>query len=101
MPFHTGMLPREGFKGDALISLIKNTAFNPKILLPLFLLAKYTKQGQDLTILHPTAFARVRKLLILSLLGWGNSWLTRKVNNSWVDDKYDWTGMLPFRPPPP
>ncbi|KAK4648180.1 uncharacterized protein QC761_107760 [Podospora bellae-mahoneyi] len=92
MPFHTGMLPREGFKGDALISLIKNTAFNPKILLPLFLLAKYTKQGQDLTILHPTAFARVRKLLILSLLGWGNSWLTRKVNNSWVDDKYDWTG---------
>ncbi|KAK0667397.1 putative dehydrogenase [Cercophora samala] len=92
MPFHTGMLPREGFKGDALISLIKNTAFNPKILLPLFLLAKYTKQGQDLSILHPTAFARVRKLLFLSLLGWGNSWLTNKVNNSWVDDKYDWTG---------
>ncbi|CAP60480.1 uncharacterized protein PODANS_1_7760 [Podospora anserina S mat+] len=47
------MLPREGFKGDALISLIKNTAFNPKILLPLFLLAKYTKQGQDLTSLAP------------------------------------------------
>ncbi|CCC06185.1 hypothetical protein SMACR_00403 [Sordaria macrospora] len=90
MPFHNGLLPREGFKGDTLISLIGKTAFNAKLLLPLFLAAKYTKRGQDLSILHPTAFKRIKTLLILALIGAANRYLNRRVLNNGVSDTYDW-----------
>ena len=37
MPMHNGLLPREGFKMDAILRLIRATALNPKLLLPLVL----------------------------------------------------------------
>ncbi|KAL2256785.1 hypothetical protein VTK26DRAFT_1123 [Humicola hyalothermophila] len=91
MPMHNGFLPREGFKGDTVLKIIRNTALNPKLLLPLLLLAKYTKKGQDLSILHPTAYSRLKTLLALGLIKWVNSYLSRGVLNNWVDDRYDWS----------
>lgn len=88
---HNGFLPREGFKSDTILKIIRGTALNPKFILPLLLLARYTKKGQDLSILHPTAYSRLKTLLVLGLVKWVNSWLSKGVLNSWADDKYDWT----------
>ncbi|KAK4031665.1 hypothetical protein C8A01DRAFT_41890 [Parachaetomium inaequale] len=94
MPMHNGFLPREGFKGDTVLKIIRNTALNPKLVFPLLLLAKYTKMGQDWAILHPLAYSRLKKLLVFGLIRWINNYFSRKVLNNWVDDKYDWSREL-------
>ncbi|EAQ93243.1 hypothetical protein CHGG_01478 [Chaetomium globosum CBS 148.51] len=91
MPMHNGFLPREGFKGDTVLKIIRDTALNPQLVLPLLLLTKYTKKGQDWAILHPLAYSRLKKLLVFGLVRWINNYFSRKVLNNWVDDKYDWS----------
>ncbi|KAK4136358.1 NAD(P)-binding protein [Trichocladium antarcticum] len=91
MPMHNGFIPREGFKGDTVLKIIRNTALNPAVILPLLLLARYTKKGQDLAILHPTAHSRIKTLLALGVIKWINTYFSRGVLNNWVKDKYDWS----------
>ena len=88
---HNGFLPREGFKADTVLKIIRNTALNPTLTLPLLLLAKYTKKGQNLAILHPKAYSRLKTALVLGIIKWINSYLSRRVLNNWVEDKYDWS----------
>lgn len=91
MPMHKGFFPREGFCLDVVLRLIRSTALNPSLLLPLVLLARYTKQGQDLAILHPDASRRVQNLLYFALARTATHWLSDRVLNNWVSDTYDWT----------
>ncbi|KAM7223267.1 hypothetical protein V8F06_001480 [Rhypophila decipiens] len=91
MPFHNGYLPREGFKADTVLSIIRNTALNPKLILPLILLARYTKKGSDLSILHPTAYKRLKLLAWLGLARVVNNYFSNGVLNNWVKDKYNWS----------
>jgi len=91
MPMHNSFLPREGFKMDTVLKIIRSTALNPSLLLPLVLLAKFTKKGQDLAVLHPTAFSRLKTLLCLGTLRLLNNYLSDKVLNNWVEDKYNWS----------
>ncbi|KAL2184167.1 hypothetical protein L209DRAFT_745192 [Thermothelomyces heterothallicus CBS 203.75] len=91
MPMHNGFLPREGFKGDTVLQIIGNTALNPELVLPLVLLAKYTKKGEDWAMLHPVAYSRLKKLLAFGVLRRINGWFSRKVLDNWVDDRYDWS----------
>jgi hypothetical protein len=91
MPMHKGFLPREGFCADVVFKLIRNSALNPALLLPLVLLARYTKRGQDLSILHPKAMRAIVTLLYTSLAGTVGNWYSDKVRNNWVTDKYDWS----------
>ncbi|KAK4240915.1 hypothetical protein C8A03DRAFT_41551 [Achaetomium macrosporum] len=88
---HNGFLPREGFKGDTVLKIIRNTALNPKLILPLLLLAKCTKKGENWAILHPKAYSRLKTLLVFGLIKWINNYFSRRVLNNWVDDKYDWS----------
>lgn len=88
---HNGFFPREGFKSDTVLKIIRGTVLNPKLMLPLLLLAKYTKKGQDWSILHPTAYSRLKFLLGLGILKAVNRYFSQGVLNNWVDDKYDWT----------
>ncbi|EFQ26281.1 short chain dehydrogenase [Colletotrichum graminicola] len=90
MPMHQGFLPREGLTADPIFRLIARTALNPALMLPLLLLARYTKKGGDLAILHPTAFSRVKLLAYCALTRWASSWLSRRVLNGWSSDQYDW-----------
>ncbi|KAK1986416.1 short chain dehydrogenase [Colletotrichum cereale] len=90
MPMHQGFLPREGLTADPIFRLITRTALNPAVMLPLLLLARYTKKGGDLAILHPTAFSRVKFLAYCALTRWASSWLSRRVLNGWSADQYDW-----------
>jgi hypothetical protein len=90
MPMHQGFFPREGFCLDVILKLIRNTALNPTILLPLVLLARFTKRGQDLSILHPTAISRLHTLFYVAATRAVSSWFSKKVRNNWVDDKYVW-----------
>ena len=87
---HNGILPREGFRMDTVMKLVANTALNPSLLLPLILLARFTKKGQDLSILNPVAFSRVKTLFWLGLARQVSSYLSRQVLNNWVADEYDW-----------
>ncbi len=70
--------------------MIKKTFLNPAVTLPLILLARYTKKGEDLAILHETAFARIKLLLYFGLARWVNSYLSTGVLNNWTKDEYNW-----------
>ena len=71
--------------------LIKKTALNPALTLPLVLYAYYHRKGQDLRFRHPTAFKRLNLLLYLGLARWANRFLNQGVLNNWQADKYDWS----------
>lgn len=90
MPFHRGILPREGFCLDVVLRLIRSTALNPSLLFPLLLLARCTRRGEELAILHPTAHARLRTLFCLGVARVLSGWFSDRVRNNWVDDAYDW-----------
>lgn len=90
MSTHKGFFPREGFCLDVVLKVIRNTALNPTILLPLLLLARFTRRGQDLSVLHPTALSRLHTLFYLAATRSVSSWFSNKVRNNWVDDKYVW-----------
>lgn len=90
MPKHNGWLPREGFTADLLGRIIKRTALNPTFTLPLILLARYTKKGSNLSILHEKAFSRVKLLFILGLIRWISNYFDAGVLNNWTSDKYEW-----------
>jgi hypothetical protein len=91
MPMHKGVLPREGFCADVVLKLIRRTVLNPNLLLPLVLLARFTKKGQDLSILHPKAARWLRQLFYIAVARGVGRWLSDKVRNNWVNDKYDWS----------
>lgn len=79
-----------GFTSDAVGPIIKKTLLNPAVTLPLLLLARYTKKGEDLSILHETAFSRVKLLFYLGLARWANSYLSTGLLNNWTNDEYNW-----------
>ena len=91
MPMHKGLLPREGFRMDTVMKIISNTALNPSFLLPIILLARYTKKGEDLSILHSKAFSRVKTLFWIGLVRKISGYFSRQVLNNHVSDKYDWS----------
>lgn len=91
MATHKGWLPREGFTSDVLFRVISKTALNPLFMLPFVLLGRFTKKGQDLSILHPVASSRVKLLFYLGMARWLNNWYSRGALNNWVKDKYDWS----------
>lgn len=83
--------PPPGFSSEVLGSLIKKTVLNPALTLPLVLLARYTKKGSDLSILHETAFSRVQIALALGLIRYANNWLSQRALDNWKSDKYIWS----------
>lgn len=89
---HNGLLPREGFKMDTIVRVVQKTALNPFLTLPLLLAARLTRRGQDLSILHRTAFSRVRLLFILGFIRWLSGWYSSRVLNNWTSDQFDWRG---------
>lgn len=90
MPMHRGLIPREGLCADVVLKLLRNTALNPSLLLPLVLLGRYTKRGQDLSILHPTATSRLRKLFWVAVVRYLSAWYSDRVVNNASSDAYDW-----------
>lgn len=90
MPMHNGWLPREGFTSQPLGGFLKKTALNPAFTLIFILLARYTKKGSDLAILHETAYSRLRKLFYFGLLRWASGYLDAGVLNNWTSGDFDW-----------
>lgn len=90
MPIHNGWLPREGLTGDPIGRLIKKTALNPAFTLIFILLARYTKRGSDLAILHETAFSRLQKLFYFGLVRLASNYLDNGVLNNWTTADFDW-----------
>ncbi|KAF7550714.1 hypothetical protein G7046_g7928 [Stylonectria norvegica] len=85
-----GPHPREGLCADVVLRLIRQTALNPALLLPLVLLARFTRKGQDLAILHPTAASRLKKLFWVAVARAVSAWMSDRARNNWVDDRYNW-----------
>jgi hypothetical protein len=79
-----------GLTSDPIGRLIKRTALNPACTLIFILLARYTKKGSDLSILHETAFSRIKTLFYFGLARWVSGYFDRKVLNNWTTDTYDW-----------
>ncbi|KAH8756933.1 hypothetical protein BGZ57DRAFT_649740 [Hyaloscypha finlandica] len=90
MPIRKGWLPREGLTSDPIGTFLKRTALNPFFTLLFIALARYTKKGSDLSILHPTAFSRLRTLFIFGVIRLISGYFDQKVLNNWTQDKYDW-----------
>jgi len=87
---HNGWLPREGLTADPVGRLFKKTALNPAVTILFLLAAKYTKKGSDLSILHSTAFRRIKFLFYWGLFRTLSAHLDRGVLNNWKKDPYDW-----------
>jgi all-trans-retinol dehydrogenase (NAD+) len=79
-----------GLTSDPIGRLIKRTALNPACTLIFILLARYTKKGSDLSILHETAFSRIKTLFYFGLARWVSGYFDTKVLNNWTTDTYDW-----------
>ena len=79
-----------GLTSDPIGRFIKKTALNPAFTLAFLLLARYTKKGSDLAILHETAFSRLRKLFYFGLVRWASNYLDAGVLDNWTSDTYDW-----------
>jgi len=90
MPMHNGWLPREGLTADPIGRFIKKTALNPAVTLIFILLARYTKRGSDLSILHETAYSRIRKLFYFGLVRWASSYLDARALDNGTTDVYNW-----------
>ncbi|TVY41878.1 Dehydrogenase [Lachnellula subtilissima] len=90
MPIRNGWLPREGLTSDPVGRFLKKTAFNPAFTILFLLLARYTKRGNDLSILHETSYSRIRKLFYLGLVRWASGYLDNGVLDNWTADRYDW-----------
>jgi hypothetical protein len=71
--------------------LLKLTALNPALTLPLVLLARYTSQGAILAEEHATVYKYVKHLLAWGLFNRANSWLNGRVTNNWSNDEYVWS----------
>ncbi|KAI9835971.1 MAG: hypothetical protein M1837_003561 [Sclerophora amabilis] len=91
MPIRNAWLPREGLTVDPIGRLLKRTALNPAVTLPLLLLARYTQQGRDVALSHGKLVKNINVLLALGLLQWATDFLDRGSVNNWTDDKYDWS----------
>lgn len=76
--------------GDPIGRLIKKTALNPALTLGLLLLARYTKRGSDFSILHETAYKRVKTLFYLGLVRLVSGYFDEGVKNNWTKDEYIW-----------
>lgn len=87
---HNGLVPREGLKGDFFIKLLSKIALNPVLTGAILLAARLTTRGENLSILHHTAFSRVRTLFLLGVARLVNNWLTDRALNNGESDKYDW-----------
>jgi all-trans-retinol dehydrogenase (NAD+) len=107
MPIRKGWLPREGttshpfssssltphtgLTSDPLGTFIKRTALNPAFTLLFLLLARYTKRGSDLSILHSTAYSRIKTLFYFGLVRLVSGYFDQKVLDNWTSDEYDWS----------
>lgn len=90
MPMHSGLLPREGFSIDVILRLVRSTALNPSLILPLAAAVRFTEKGSSLSTLYPTTTKVLYGLLCAGVTRVVNGWLSNKVLNNWVSDKYDW-----------
>lgn len=84
-------VPTSGFTSEVVGPIIKNTLLNPALTLPLLLLARYTKKGSDLSILHATAYSRLKVLLTLGLIRYANNYLSRRSLDNGKTDRYVWS----------
>jgi all-trans-retinol dehydrogenase (NAD+) len=80
-----------GLTSDPLGTLIKRTALNPAFTLLFLLLARYTKRGSDLSILHSTAYSRIKTLFYFGLVRLVSGYFDQKVLDNWTSDEYDWS----------
>lgn len=94
MPMYAGWTSREGLTADVLSRWLSKTALNPALLLPLLLLARHTKKGSDLTILHPKAHSRLKTLFALATIRRLNAWHSRRAANNFVTDAYVWRNEI-------
>jgi len=83
-----------GFTADTVTSILKNTAFNPYLTLPLALLARLTRRGQELSYRNQRALKWLNVLLGLGLYNRLRRLLDEGVLNNWTNDVYDWKKEL-------
>ena len=75
---------------DTTTRLLKATAFNPFVTLPLILAAKYTSRGAQVASENATLFRTLKSLVALGVLGSLSTFLDDKVVNNWKGDEWDW-----------
>ncbi|KAI9651722.1 MAG: hypothetical protein M1831_000505 [Alyxoria varia] len=83
-------LPREGFHADTLGSIVRATLFNPALLLPTVLLARFTERGRLVAADRPKLFSWARIFATLGVIRVINGWFNRRALNHAAKDVYDW-----------
>jgi all-trans-retinol dehydrogenase (NAD+) len=80
----------EGFTFDTVLSIIRKTALNPAITIPLYLASLYTTKGREEAALRPKAAEWLKALSIICAYRSASKFLDKGVLNNWTNDVYDW-----------
>ena len=70
--------------------MIKKTALNPAITVPIYLASLYTAKGRDAAAQRPIAAHWLQTLSLLSVMRGISGFLDKGVMNNWTNDVYDW-----------
>jgi all-trans-retinol dehydrogenase (NAD+) len=84
------MPAREGFTFDTVLDLIKKTALNPAITVPLYIASLYTEKGKALAAERPIAAKWLESLFALSVMRSVSGFLDKGVMNNWTNDVFNW-----------
>jgi len=84
------LLPREGFTADVLVTVLRNSIFNPSLTLPAYIFSRFASTGIEWASRNPKALKGLRTALLLGLITQTSSYLSRKSANNWKSDVYDW-----------
>jgi len=83
-------LGREGFTFDTVLSVIRKTALNPAITIPLYVASLYTAKGREQAALRPKAAEWLKALSLICAMRTVSNFLDKGVLNNWQNDSYDW-----------
>jgi all-trans-retinol dehydrogenase (NAD+) len=80
----------QGFTFDSILHIIRKTALNPAITVPLVLASLYSSKGRELVVNRPRLSEWLKILSIWSVMFSTSKLLDEAVLNNWTNDVYDW-----------
>src|SRR5687767_7200889 len=90
-PYHILMRRHEiGFVADVVHRVVKGTALDPTLTVPLLLLSQYTSKGREIAQNRQKALKTLKVLVALGLVRYASRWLDSRITNGGQSDKYDW-----------
>jgi all-trans-retinol dehydrogenase (NAD+) len=80
-----------GITFDSILSLLRSTALNPWLTLPLYTYSLYNSRGKAIAAERPRLASWLKTLAVLSMIRRVSNYLDMGVPNNWKNDTYNWS----------